>query len=231
MIISRRAFLAGLGLVAATPAVKAGGLLNSFFVQAMPSISYQENEIDTTNASEYTFTGKAFGAAAARSLVIVGLSSQGTITAVTIGGVTATLAVSGGDSQHVHIYYAVVPTVSSGDVVVTFSASTGRCAIHIFAAYNLTSTTPTDTANDTADGSDVSSTIDVSERGVLVAVAVKENNTTCTWTGVTERYDQQGEGTHTAGDYTATAAETGRTILADFAVAGDETGLAAAAWR
>jgi hypothetical protein len=208
------------------------GILCGVVGSSSPSIEYQESSINTSNLSTYTFSSKSFGEVANRSLVIVGVTSADSPSSVTIGGVSATQAADSLGAEQAEIHYAVVPTGTTGTVVVNYSSAASNCGIHIWAAYNLSSTTPTDTATDTVDGSNLSTTIDVSALGIVVAVSKKENNTTCTWTGVTERHDQQAEGTHTCGDYTATVAETGRTIIADYlSTATEEGGLAVAAWR
>jgi hypothetical protein len=202
-----------------------------------PSVSYRTSSLSTINNTDYTFNSIDFGSASGRSLVVVCVTgTRVPDNTSTIGGVAATVTagIDPGTAAS-SIMYAVVPSGSSGTVFVDFASAgvnVSRCGIHVFAVYNLDSTTPTDTATDSSESGDLASTIDVSASGILIACGSKDNNTTSSWTGVTERFDSQSEGTHTCGDYTSTgSAETGRAIEIDWAGGSDESSLSAVSWR
>lgn len=80
----------------------------------------------TSNVTPYTWSGMATGTATATRYCIVqctGWSTSG-ITGVTIGGIAATLAVQ--TSADFGIYYALVPTGTTANVVATFSTTSGN---------------------------------------------------------------------------------------------------------
>jgi hypothetical protein len=227
-VICRRAFLAGLGLLVAATPVKAGGLLNSFF-GAEAEVAYLTAVEDGSNATTYTFSDIDFGVASADRRIIVGVIGRAssaearTITAAscTIGGVAPSkvVEVAGGTDVNdtVTLLIATVPTGTTGqEVVIVWSDSMNRCAIAVWAATGLASNTATDTATSTA--SPPSGTIDVPAHGFVVVMASSTTTTSCTATGYTERFDAVIEShTYSGGDYSATSAETGRTITTTFA--------------
>jgi hypothetical protein len=204
---------------------------------AAPSISFRTSASDSTDLTTYNgaaFQGLDFGTEGANRHVIVGIiasrtSGSPTISGVTIGGVAATIVAQITEASRgiAGIAIAAVPTGATGDVVVTMSGACSRCAIIIWAAYDLTSATPADTATSTASPLNVS--CDTAIGDVMVACGYSNNSTTATHAGVTERVDAQyGEGaTYAGGDHTAVSAETPRTITITFASSANPAGAAA----
>lgn len=105
--------------------------------------------------STYTFSSTSIGAASVSRLVVVTvgfcdrIGTGRTISSATIGGVTATINTQINDAAStapgVGIVSAVVPTGTTGDVVINFSGLVHGCGIGVFTLYDLISATPTDT--------------------------------------------------------------------------------------
>lgn len=112
----------------------------------------------TTTQSTVTLTNVSFGAASSGRIVVVcivgtitGSGSAGNISSVTIGGTAATLAIqSTADYRYSGIYYRVVPTGSSGDVVVNTTANNGTAGVQVYSysIYNVLGTTHEEVARD-----------------------------------------------------------------------------------
>jgi len=162
------------------------------------TVTYTDLGYDESNLSSYTFSTKSFGTASSDRRMIVGVSAPantnfGTITGMTIGGVTATQLVQTEDADGYSdfaIYGADVPTGATGDVVVTLSASPDRCGIAIFATTGILSLTPTDTGTVNTASVDLTDSINVSSGGIIVGFVSCENASNAwTWTNLTERVD------------------------------------------
>lgn len=138
-----------------------------------------------------TFPAHAIGTAAADRYVLVGaqmnIGTARSITSITIGGNAASLTATGSSVRCSAFGILAVPTGTTANIVVTWSGSgSGHCRIGVWNINGgLLSVTPTSTSNDT-DGA-VSVLVDAG--GVAFAIASGSNNTTGTWTGVTEDYD------------------------------------------
>lgn len=181
-----------------------------------PSVSFQALTSLTTDLTTYTFTGAALGTAdSTRRIVAVvtGANANRTISSATIGGVAASIAVqvTGGTNITSGIIIADVPTGTTGDVVVTWSAAQVRCSVAVFAVYNLLSSTAVATASDTAATSSLNVNI---QTGDILIVGGCGNAGSSSPTGYSERYDStDAEGnSHGGGDYTATSTESPRTV-------------------
>lgn len=102
-------------------------------------VSYLNTFESTTDTGTWTFSAFGFGAADAGRKISISIYTlkadpAATITGVTIGGVTASLisgtngTVATGGATHVLEWWeAAVPTGTSGDIVITCSATTVRC--------------------------------------------------------------------------------------------------------
>ena len=209
--------------------------IRSIFVS--PSISFRTSAASSSDLTTYTFSSQNIGTAAESRHVIVSVSSLAdglgstSISSITIGGVAATVVVSqaSGDGGFAGLAIAAVPTGTTADVVVTMSNLQGRMAVGIWAAYDLASATPVDTAASTADPASLN--VDVQAGDVLVAAIYNNTNATATWTGATERFDDLVEGAEYSGaDYTATADETPRTVECDYTSVSRNVGVCAV-WR
>lgn len=135
-LASAQLLLTGVG---SPPAGGGGGL----------TLTYQGSFVSPTNQSTpYTQAAAALGTATSDRIVVVGITSAatstGTISTVTVGGVTATQAVNSPsavvNALHTQFWYASVPTGSTGDIVVTPTAEMLRMG---FVWWTITGTTQT----------------------------------------------------------------------------------------
>jgi len=139
---------------------------------------------DTTNDSTHTFNGVNFGTPSADRIIVLEIAWRGsstTLDAVSIGGVTATRASRGTASasgNNSEIYYAEVPSGSTGDIVLQFSASVSRKLVKSFICYGLSGSVPEDVSG-TSGNSDLS----LASAGPAVLFALWNNalSTVSTW--------------------------------------------------
>lgn len=221
--------------------VGAGMITNSFNVGNRPHVVFQGCANDDTDLTTYQYLTQPLGAELENRTIIMvigGRDGAGAfgIASGDIGGVGFTIdrqdatQTVGAASAIVH---AAVPTGTTGTVNVTWTEAVLGSSICIFAAYNLNSATPTDTAWD-EDGSGDTTVLetDVQSYGIIVGGAhVNDTGTpTMTWTGLTERADDNaGEVGYSAADYTAgNADETNRSIDAIWATANGSTAVTGA---
>jgi hypothetical protein len=206
------------------------------------TITFTDSSVDGTAGPAYTFSSQAIGTAAASRRIIVGAFGRSnaavTLTSITVGGVTATVVASATDNDGIVFLrsdLAIVdfPAGTSASIVVTYSSagSLARASIGVWAAYDLLSATPTDTANNNSDP--MSAAIDVSAGGIIVGFATSDATATHTWTNLTERFDEAVEGisSHTGASDAFAAGETNRTITADPSAATTNQTLVLGAWR
>jgi len=170
----------------------------------IPTLSYNSYVDVTAAPGTYTFTGVSFGTAASDRVVVVYISyaasAASSITGVTIAGVAATLAVTANTSSQIRvasIYYASIPSGTSGTVVastnLTVTPVPGFCVS--YSMYGLSSTTPTTgvSNNDVVSvAPSASVTITPNNGGIIVAgynAGGIAAGTTSTWTNVTEDLD------------------------------------------
>lgn len=158
-------------------------------------IEFSDSGSSTTDASSYTFSGKALGAALANRRIIVCLMADTaiagrTISGVSVGGVAGSQVVSvtvGSGSRLNEIWIATVPTGTTGDVVVSISGGNiNRCAIAVYRAVNI-STTAYQTTTDNSGGLSVS--VNVPANGIAVGSGYSVTTTAYNWTGLTEDVD------------------------------------------
>jgi len=106
-------------------------------------ISYIGAHGSSANASSYTFTSVNFGSASATRevFVIIGFRqtlSSNTVTAVSIGGVSASLASEAvyPSGPRIALAFAAVPSGSSGNITVTLSGSVSDCVMGVYSVVN-----------------------------------------------------------------------------------------------
>jgi hypothetical protein len=159
------------------------------------TMSYDDLSNNTTTTIG---TNKSFGAAAADRYMILALyfndENSTTITTVTIGGVTATsLYQSTNATIRMAFFGAQVPTGTTGNVTVRV-ANDGTLAYTygaLWRATGLQSTTPSATANSSADPG--TGTLAVPNQGFALGFTGSGGaggSPSCTWTGMTESFDQ-----------------------------------------
>ena len=163
----------------------------------------------TANASTFTFTSQAFGAEDSSRVIVVTTAGSfnnktGSVSGITIGGVTGTEIVSvafrSGDATAAAIYAAAVPTGTTGTVVVTLSTTTGASSRGFgIGVYRLTGNRTNTLSVNTEDGGAVIAT------GGGTSVLGSE-----TYTGVTE--DGAGGKKYSHGGIATTSDESPRTV-------------------
>ena len=192
------------------------------------SVSNTASAQDAVDATNFTFSTQALGAAHTQRKIAVAIASNSsssgrTISSVTVGGVSATSIISadgGSTSTNIAaIYLASVPTGTTGDVVVSHSAGMGNCSISLYRLIGASSTAH-DTGSDIAlTGNALSDTMNVVSQGVLIACVDWLGNgaaRTTTWTGPTEDVDETIEGnfTYSSASKLYVTTQTGITITA-----------------
>jgi hypothetical protein len=161
------------------------------------TVSFVDSEVNANDLTTYTFSGVVLGAAAADRRIVVGVGHRGTlartIVSVTIGGIAADAivqVVSGAsDLNRVALFWAAVPTGTTGDVVVTLSGSAVRLGICAWALMGAASVV--DTGSAIVDPA--TDTINVPLRGGIVGYAFATDTgvaRTVTWTGMSEDVDE-----------------------------------------
>lgn len=121
----------------------------------LPSLSWVGATADGTNVQLYTFTSHATGTPRQSRKTIVGVSGRdGTadfsILTVTLGGVTMTEVVDAADVgslANAGIYILDNPLGTTSTITVNFSEAVSGCAIGVWAAYDLLSSTAYATAS------------------------------------------------------------------------------------
>jgi hypothetical protein len=110
-------------------------------------LQYLQTATSSTNTTSYTFSSQNFGPPSSnRYIVIVVMNTfpttaQVSTTSITIGGVTPTLIGredldSTTNDGEVRIYYAAVPTGSTGDIVINYGATVDAVAVAAYALYS-----------------------------------------------------------------------------------------------
>lgn len=168
------------------------------------AFSFLQSATDTANATTYTFSSQNLGTADADRYIAVGIVARGTspvtVSSATIGGVSATISVQTTNTTPGYniaaIIIAAVPSGTTGDIVVTFSAGVLRCGIAAYRLVGIDSITPADTGTSVANAPTTS--LDIAANGVGIGMAMTQASTTTTWTGLTEDSDFTPESVITA---------------------------------
>ncbi len=196
-----------------------GGIIGG----ALPSVTRTDTDAYAAGAvNPITFASQSLGTAGRRNIIIaLAHYSTNAATGVTVAGITATQIVSEvvNASRRCSLWIASVPTGTTGDVVVTFAGAVARAYIGVYAAYNLASSAARDTATFSLIGTatpyflDLSA--DVPARGIAVGVYAGDLvSATPAAVGLSNDVVLRNDGGAKANsaDYTATAAETPRTM-------------------
>lgn len=142
------------------------------------TLTYLNNYAEEgTTTSSIQFESVDFGAEAIDRYIIVGYSTRNdtrTITAVTIGGISATILVQDTNGNTTTgMAMAAVPTGTSGDVVVTLNGTADAHYLGVWSATGLASATPVATAVSNSSGSDAgpqSFTMNTDANGFVIVV-------------------------------------------------------------
>ena len=147
--------------------------------------------------SPQTFATVSIGTAAYDRRVILavaagGGATVGTVTGITVGGVSATKIVEqlgAGNQTRSQIWIALVPSGTTADIILTYSASVSQFGIGVWNATGLSVNTAFASGGSTADPG--TATLACTGGGFCVSLAATFNlSTSLTWTNVTEKYDQ-----------------------------------------
>ena len=201
------------------------------------SVVYTDRKyVTAASADPWTFSGASIGTAASNRYVIVGLSidnNDRSITSVTIRGITATLiaseyapgitGVGGSVGVQMWIYGAAVPFGTTATIVVTgWSTGNENAGAVVWAVYDISSLTPTDTATavSASDGAAATTTaLDVSANGVMVVFGhcIADSIThDITFAGADiEDVDSSGTFHNSGGSASFESAQTGQTLSCD----------------
>ena len=198
--------------VSGTPVAAGGRSVTAFDSAGSPS-----------DAASYTFPDVSVAAGS----VVVGVFGRptATVTALTVGGVSATKLGEAAGTHKASMWIAEGVTGSTATVAVTFGASTGRCGIAVWSVSGDPTAADCTYAAGIGDTSATSqsATIDVADGGLLLAYHT--NNTsgsggvTWSWTGVGERMEAtevESQIWHGAADQAVSADETGRAVEVTF---------------
>lgn len=156
--------------------------------------SFRGATSSSADLTAYTFSAHDIGTAAVDRIVVVGTKGvsalASTLSTVTIGGVSATIAVQQntdvtGQTFHAGISYAFVPSGATGDIVVTFSAAQVRAAVMVYAL--AAASAPTQTIASAADPAVL--TLDILANGLAIGIGTVNQATTQTWANLTEDSD------------------------------------------
>lgn len=187
------------------------------------AITYLQTATSGTDGSSFTFASQNLGTADNNRYIVVGVigrSQDGTdksLSSITVGGSTATIATSAWNSGNIAgIAVVKVPTGATGDVVVTFSATMGSCAIALWSELNLSSLTASDTGTDTTDPLSTNITM---TNGFIVAIAKTDNaGDSATWTNVDENFDAADADTNrmSGGSKSYTTSQTNLPVTCDW---------------
>lgn len=187
-----------------------------------------DSATDTANASTYTWTGRALGAASSDRLIVVGafgrdnVAGVPTVSSITVGGVSLSeLVATDGDTlastptARVALWAGVVPSGTTGDIAVVFSAAQLRAAIAVWSVPGA-SATPFATAS-ARNSNTLANTINVAQGGAVIAFSGLSTGgvSAPTWTGVTKDADQLGfeaNASVSAASASGLSAQTGRTV-------------------
>lgn len=219
--------------------------LPGFLGRAPPAeISFEAAAAINSTLTVYTFVGVNIGAAHPSRRVIVAAEVPGpfggTITSVTINGVATTSHVQASagtgiaNDTIVDISSLKVPSGTTATIVVTVSGASSACEIGVHRLINESMAAPYATMSDNAlAGAVLSGTINIPDRGVLVAGALFLSATAGnSWTGVTEDYDQTPTANFqaTGASDDALATQVGRTVTVTNAGAPNRGTLCAVSW-
>ena len=152
---------------------------------ATPGVTYHGHTVDTSDSTSYTLTGVSIGPADATRVVVVGISGRTLApTAVTIGGVTATLDIT---AVSTWVYRAVVPTGATADIVIMSSTTGMGVIVGVWSIVGYAVTVEQSKSQSIPSGA---LSMTTTAGGALIAVSyIAPTNRTTDFVGVGEDYD------------------------------------------
>lgn len=171
-------------------------------------VAFTSGNFDGSSGGSRTFTAQSIGAPSANRIVAVivgwGISGSTNLSSATIGGIAATIAgQNDGTNVGDAIIWAKVPTGTTADIVLNWSASIARSSIVVFQITNQTADAPSVTVAP-AGGADQArsiSTLTGSANGIYIAGSVSGTMSDTTWTNITESYESGGASHGFSGAY------------------------------
>lgn len=207
----------------------------------LPVLTFTDQIADGTDATTYqdgNWDAVDISTASATRRIIFSInwraSAARTISSLTVGGVSCTQAASSVNAENASEVWisGLVASGTTADVILTFNNTVLRVGVAVWAVYDLLSATPTDTATSVA--SPGALTIDLAANGVAVGGAFSQTTSdSFAWANMTERVTTstiEANGSYSAADYSATAAETNRAVTVTYGT-GLTRAAAAAAFR
>lgn len=206
-----------------------------------PTVEYTHLAASGSNLFTYTFNGCGIGTATSDRIVVVCamINAQSSttygISGVTINGSAATLAVSSSLGKNSAIFYLLVPTGTTANVVVSLSGSgtPGRCVAGVFTVKNYTRLIPEVVGSAYSDTSvaSLSLPINVSSGAAAIACCYVGSNATSTWTSpMVEDFDFAAENTNFTAA-TATSLPRGTTNVVVTPSSSIDLSMSVAVWR
>lgn len=176
-----------------------GLVINPYAFGASKVLTYKGTAYDATNKTNpttYTFASSDFGTASSdrviHAVVMIRLGASGTSITVTIGGVTAAQnIVYESNKWYCGVYSAVVPSGTTGSIVVTCADDATACAVTWYASTGLASAVAVATVSGNANAAHALTTV---AGGFFVAGNFNQNTRTTTWTNATEDVDDTSHG-------------------------------------
>jgi hypothetical protein len=140
------------------------------------SLTDVHEAVDTTTQTTYTFNSVNFGTADSSrvlALCIMTRNSAGTQAVSSVGFPGAIPGIVGPNIHNVNatrseIWYANVPTGTSGTVTVTMAGANQRCAIQLYSILSPSSVAPTTTATNTTNGTVTSGSLSIPAGGASI---------------------------------------------------------------
>ena len=174
------------------------------------SISLTDNDVQTPDQTTYTFSSKSLGTAGASRKIIVCNAANGQASPYSYGASSATVAgnsctkildaiPTANDDYGVTFWYVDLATGTTGDIVITYDKQHSKCGLAVWAVYNAPSGAPAVTDVDEDNGATQNGSLTLGAGGGAIAYGYRDGNTTASWTGLTEDFDQVVEtpqGTH-----------------------------------
>lgn len=162
----------------------------------LPSSTYNDSASSTADLTTYTFNSVSFGSETDRNAVVIAYGFAGSggsrnLSSATIGGQSANIVLNGaGSIDGSGLVYATGVTGTSGTVSITMSGACARMGILCWSLYNLTSTTPHDSASDFGGADGIgSAAITVPANGVGIGFCAFVTGTTPSWSNATKDVD------------------------------------------
>lgn len=160
--------------------------------------SFLGSSVNTSNLTTYTYAAATLGTAHFNRRIVVAVfydaADDDPAAAVTIGGVAATLVKSQADS--VALYIALVPTGTTGDIVVQYATAANRSAIGWWRLDGATTNTAHNTTSGTSSpggGFSVTTNVQVPDGGVVITAAKSTVTATLTINGDAEDFEDSVE--------------------------------------